>query len=168
MKLLAAPEPGQLLGKDFAELVHPDHLAATRRRVEMVNKSGRASPPTETVWTALNGELAELETTTIPMRWRGSPAVAKIMRDIREKKEAQREIQAWNKRLELAQKAGLRIGLWEWDLASDRVMCSEEVYRQFGYTRRRYWTAHRDPGVPAINRVRGSRSQQLHRGTAPL
>jgi two-component system cell cycle sensor histidine kinase/response regulator CckA len=138
MKLLAARSPGQLLGKDLAEIVHPDHLAATRRRVEKVAEYGKASPPTETVWIALNGERVELEATTIPMRWRGSPAVAKILRDIREKKQAQREIQAWNKRLELAQKAGLRIGLWEWDLVSDRLMWSEEVYRQFGYTRENF------------------------------
>jgi len=41
----------------------------------------------------------------------------------------------WQKRLELAEKAGLRIGLWDWDVVANTVIWSDETYRQFGYTR---------------------------------
>ncbi|MGB9431916.1 MAG: PAS domain S-box protein [Candidatus Acidiferrum sp.] len=44
----------------------------------------------------------------------------------------------WQKRLELAQKAGLRIGLWDWDVVADTVVWSDETYRQFGYTRQTF------------------------------
>jgi PAS domain-containing protein len=33
------------------------------------------------------------------------------------------------------QGTGLRIGLWDWDLATNTVAWSEESYRQWGYTR---------------------------------
>ncbi|MGB2835214.1 MAG: PAS domain S-box protein, partial [Candidatus Sulfotelmatobacter sp.] len=33
------------------------------------------------------------------------------------------------------QKAGLRIGLWDWDAVGNTVIWSDETYRQFGYTR---------------------------------
>ena len=32
----------------------------------------------------------------------------------------------WQKRLELAQKAGLRIGLWDWDVVADTVVWSDK------------------------------------------
>jgi PAS domain S-box-containing protein len=41
----------------------------------------------------------------------------------------------WQKRIELAEEAGLGIGLWDWDLDANTVVWSEETYRQFGFTR---------------------------------
>jgi two-component system NtrC family sensor kinase len=41
----------------------------------------------------------------------------------------------WEQWLELAQKAGLRIGLWDWDLVANTVTWSDETYRQTGLTR---------------------------------
>ena len=58
-----------------------------------------------------------------------------VARDIRKRKRAEQAAQEWQKRLNLAQKAGLRIGLWDWDLGADTVIWSDETYRQFGYTR---------------------------------
>ena len=36
--------------------------------------------------------------------------------------------------LELAHKAGIKIGLWEWDVLTNSVTGSDESYRQFGFT----------------------------------
>jgi PAS domain S-box-containing protein len=41
----------------------------------------------------------------------------------------------WQQWLELAQKAGLRIGLWDWDVGANTVTWSDETYRQTGLTR---------------------------------
>jgi PAS domain S-box-containing protein len=41
----------------------------------------------------------------------------------------------WQRRIELAEEAGLGIGLWDWDLDANTVVWSEETYRQFGLTR---------------------------------
>jgi two-component system NtrC family sensor kinase len=58
-----------------------------------------------------------------------------VARDIRDRKLAERAVQDWQERLVLAQKAGLRIGLWDWDAVANTVIWSDETYRQFGYTR---------------------------------
>jgi PAS domain S-box-containing protein len=58
-----------------------------------------------------------------------------VARDIRDRKRAERAVQDWQERLVLAQKAGLRIGLWDWDAVANTVIWSDETYRQFGYTR---------------------------------
>jgi hypothetical protein len=41
----------------------------------------------------------------------------------------------WRKRIELAECAGLRIGLWDWDIRANTVVWSDESYRQWGFTR---------------------------------
>jgi PAS domain S-box-containing protein len=46
--------------------------------------------------------------------------------------------QDWETRLELAQRAGLRIGLWNWDLVANTVTWSDESYRQWGFTRQTF------------------------------
>ena len=45
------------------------------------------------------------------------------------------QIGEWQQWLELAQKAGLRIGLWDWDVVANTVSWSDETYRQCGLTR---------------------------------
>ncbi len=47
----------------------------------------------------------------------------------------QQQIVEWQQWLELAQKAGLRIGLWDWDVVTNTVTWSDETYRQTGLTR---------------------------------
>lgn len=51
------------------------------------------------------------------------------------RKQAERTSQEWQTRLELAEKAGLKIGLWDWDAAANTVAWSDETYRQFGFSR---------------------------------
>jgi PAS domain S-box-containing protein len=47
----------------------------------------------------------------------------------------QQQIVEWQQWVELAQKAGLRIGLWDWDVVTSTVTWSDETYRQTGLTR---------------------------------
>jgi PAS domain S-box-containing protein len=65
----------------------------------------------------------------------GVDRVACILQDVTERNRAERTVQEWQKRLELAAKAGLRIGLWDWDLTANTVIWSDETYRQWEYTR---------------------------------
>ena len=58
-----------------------------------------------------------------------------LLRDVTERKQMEQVDREWHKRLELAERAGLRIGLWDWDMAANTVIWSDETYRQFGFTR---------------------------------
>ena len=44
-------------------------------------------------------------------------------------------LKRWKKLIELAQMAGLSIGLWAWEMPTDGLVWSDETYRQLGYTR---------------------------------
>jgi PAS domain S-box-containing protein len=135
VRLLAAAGPEQLLGKDIGEIVNPDDLPAIRSRIQDCYASGTASPPTESILIACDGSSVEIEAVAIPICWNGAPAIEVVARDIRDRKRAERAVQDWQERLVLAQKAGLRIGLWDWDAVANTVIWSDETYRQFGYTR---------------------------------
>jgi two-component system NtrC family sensor kinase len=47
----------------------------------------------------------------------------------------QQQIVGWQQWLDLARKAGLRIGLWDWDVKANSMTWSDETYRQYGLTR---------------------------------
>jgi two-component system NtrC family sensor kinase len=46
----------------------------------------------------------------------------------------EQQIGEWQQWLDLAHKAGLKIGLWDWDVVADTVTWSDETYRQTGLT----------------------------------
>ncbi|MGA7856522.1 MAG: EAL domain-containing protein [Terracidiphilus sp.] len=61
--------------------------------------------------------------------------VACVLRDITEMKRIEFLESGWRKRMELAECAGLHIGLWDWDIRANTVVWSDESYRQWGFTR---------------------------------
>jgi len=62
-------------------------------------------------------------------------AAACVLRDITDMKRIESVETGWRKRIELAECAGLRIGLWDWDIRANTVIWSDESYRQWGFTR---------------------------------
>ena len=135
MRLLVAERPEQILGRDIIEFIDPVYLPTIKSRIEECYATGAASPPTESILIACDGSSVEVEAVAIPICWNGGPAIEVVARDIGARKRAEKAAQDWQKRLELAQRAGLRIGLWDWDAEANTVVWSDETYRQFGYTR---------------------------------
>lgn len=65
----------------------------------------------------------------------GTRAAACVIRDITDVRRMEIARLGWQKRIELAEQAGLRIGLWDWDIKSNTVVWSDESYRQWGFRR---------------------------------
>jgi len=77
-------------------------------------------------------------------------AVACVVRDITDMKRIEFIETDWQKRIELAKCAGLRIGLWDWDTQANTVVWSDESYRQWGFTRDTFSSKVAD-AVPRIH-----------------
>jgi PAS domain S-box-containing protein len=77
-------------------------------------------------------------------------AVACVLRDITDMKRIELVETRWRKRIELAECAGLRIGLWDWDIQANTVVWSDESYRQWGFTRDTFSSKVAD-AVPRIH-----------------
>jgi PAS domain S-box-containing protein len=80
--------------------------------------------------------LREMQITYIPIEVSGCvTGAACVLRDMTERNRMARANLDWQKRIELAQEAGLGLGLWDWDLATNKVLWSEETCRQWGFAR---------------------------------
>ncbi len=135
VRLLAAEGAEQLLGHDISDFIKPECLPAIQSRITECYLTRTASSPLESVMIACDGSAVDVEAVAIPTTWNGAPAIQAVLRDIKIRKRAEEVAQTWQQRLELAQKAGLRIGLWDWDVVTNTVTWSDETYRQFGYSR---------------------------------
>jgi PAS domain S-box-containing protein len=77
----------------------------------------------------------ELEINYIPIEVAGGvTGAACVLRDMTERNRMARANLDWQKRMELAQEAGLGLGFWDWDLETNTVLWSEETFRQWGFT----------------------------------
>lgn len=135
VRLLAARGPEQLLGKHISEIIQSESMPAVESRIRNCYLTGSTSPPMEHILIDCNGLPVHIEAVAIPISWNGSPALEVVLRDISKRKKAEQSAYEWQQRLELAQKTGLRIGLWDWNVIANTVIWSDESYRQFGYTR---------------------------------
>lgn len=135
LRLFRAEAAQQILGRDVSTVIHPEYLAAFQARIEGCYSSGTASPSAESVLLACDGSSVDIDAVAIPIVWNGAPAIEVVARDITKRKQSEMAVQNWQRRLELAQKAGLRLGWWDWDAGANTVEWSDETYRQFGYTR---------------------------------
>ena len=133
-KLLGAVDAAQLLGKDIYEIAPKGERNLVQQRIEEHRRTGRTLPPLEHELIRVDGSKVEVEAVAIPLEWNGVPAIEVVFRDITNRKRAQAIDAQWQKRMELARRAGLRIGLWDWNLSDNTVVWSDESYRQFGFT----------------------------------
>lgn len=76
--------------------------------------------------------------------------VACVLRDITDIKRIEFVETGWRKQIELAECAGSRIGLWDWDIRENTVVWSDESYRQWGFTRDTFSSKVAD-AVPRIH-----------------
>jgi PAS domain S-box-containing protein len=111
VKLLGAQRSEQIVGKELSEITHPGSLASIMSRMHNSHQSGVAAPPMEHVLVALDGSPVEIESASIPITWKGSPAIEAIARDIRQRKRTEAKLQEYEKAVE---------GLEEMIVAIDR------------------------------------------------
>ena len=129
---------GELGGRVQHEVVHHSHLDGTPHRitdcpVHRVMRTGRAARVESDVFWTKDNKPVPVEYIATPVSDRGRiTGVVVAFRDITQEQIARRESLMHQQMLAEAQ-AIARLGSWEWDIARDRVMWSEETYRIFGF-----------------------------------
>jgi PAS domain S-box-containing protein len=160
LRLHKAIGPEELLGREISEFIPPHYLALITKRIEECHATGIASPPAELTLNACDGSSVDIESVAIPISWNGAPAIEVVLRDITQRKRAEEAAITWQKRLELAQKSGLQIGLWDWDLAKNTVKWSDESYQQFGFSRETF-SGHVDDALTRLHHDDRGRMAEL-------
>ena len=104
LKLFRANHPGELIGKRYLDVVHPDDRALSAERVKKTTDENWIAAPREHRVLALDGQVVHVESTGVPVKYRGETQIFGVFRDITERKRADQEKEKLEGQLRQAQK----------------------------------------------------------------
>jgi PAS domain S-box-containing protein len=132
LRLMAAENPSELLGKSVLKFVHPDSHALVIERMKQTEAEGNVLPLAEEKFVRLNGSVVEVEVKAMSIRFGNKMAVQLIVRDITERKRAEEELKEKKERYR-----GLSEASFEAIFISENGICIEQnqaAEKMFGYT----------------------------------
>jgi PAS domain S-box-containing protein len=100
-RLFGVERVEQIIGQPVLSFVSPDYREIIGDRIRQLEKTpGSAVPTMEMEVVRLDGTVIDVESTGASIPFQGKPAVQVILRDITERKQAEREREEWNRTLE--------------------------------------------------------------------
>jgi PAS domain S-box-containing protein len=123
-------EESELLTMSPADLNAADESEEVSGRAQRVMQEGQHVFETE--HRTASGETIPVEINATAITFRGEPAILSIVRDVTERKEAERELRETKERLDLAVN-GAGLGVWDWDVRTDEVEFNEQWAEMLGY-----------------------------------
>ena len=130
-RVFGARSPGELMGKSVMERIHPDDRELMARRMSHV-LAGAVAPPVEGRMLRLDGTPFFVESTGSRVEFDASLAIQVVIRDITERKVAERKLVESEERLRLALEAA-DLGTWDLDLTTDTAVRSLRHDQIWGY-----------------------------------
>jgi PAS domain S-box-containing protein len=88
VRLFGAKNLDELVGRSVLDFIHPDSLPIVRDRIRQVG-AGKTAPLIEEKFVTLDGEVRDVEVTSIPIIYERAPAAQVIIRDITERKQGE-------------------------------------------------------------------------------
>ncbi|MBI5841861.1 MAG: PAS domain S-box protein [Chloroflexi bacterium] len=89
---LGAADPQQLIGKSLLDLVHPDFRRTLAERLEPIYSGRERRFQIETRFVRLDGQVMDIEVSSVPITYEGKAARQVIARDISERKRAEERL----------------------------------------------------------------------------
>ncbi|NLZ30428.1 MAG: PAS domain S-box protein [Methanomicrobiales archaeon] len=98
VKLLGASDPDEVIGRAIIDIIHPEARDRIRGLITK-HLRGEETPLIEVPVVRLDGKIATVEGRSTRARFAGRPAVQVVMRDITNRKRAEKRLQESNRRL---------------------------------------------------------------------
>ncbi|MBN1768621.1 MAG: PAS domain-containing protein [Prolixibacteraceae bacterium] len=123
-------EPEAMEGRHFLEWHLPENHQAVLKSLDSFKYKGRAG--IETKLLTKNGHPIPFLLTAVKFESQKQKYLIGVGTDISEQKQAEEALRASKTILTKAQQIA-RVGSWEYDYQSDKMKCSDETFRIFGY-----------------------------------
>ncbi len=91
LKLFGASSPDQLVGKSSLERIHPDSYEQVNKRIHALNVDKKPVPIAELKYIRIDGSIVDVETSAVPINYSGLDGSLVFVRDISERKWAEKE-----------------------------------------------------------------------------
>ena len=133
LKIFRAKHMGDLVGKRYLDLIHPDDRAESAERVRKGRNEKWIAPPREHRIVAMDGQVVNVESTGVPVQYQGETQVFGVFRDITERKQVDEKLRETEKKYrELAE--SLPQVIFEVDLNGTLKYVNQTGHQLFGYT----------------------------------
>lgn len=99
LKLVGGAKPEDLVGKPVLSIVHPDSRAVVIERIKTMSSEDKQMPLIEEKFMKLDGTPIDVEVAAMPMTYEGMPAIQVVIRDITERKLADKKLKSANQQL---------------------------------------------------------------------
>jgi PAS domain S-box-containing protein len=99
LEMLGASNPDQILGRSPLDFFHPDYHEVIKERIRSLQVEKKPAGVIEEKIVRLDGEIRDVDVTAAPFEYQGAAAIQVIMRDITERKRAERELRLSRDRL---------------------------------------------------------------------
>jgi len=101
IKILDAQTSGQLIGKKFRNIMHPENVEKSEIRIQRLLNGEKGLYPVENRYIKVDGEIIEVEVMATLLSYKHEPAIQVIFNDITERKRLREELEQLNDELEL-------------------------------------------------------------------
>ena len=133
VRLFRASHTGDLVGKSYLGLVHPDDRQESIERIKKGINNRWIAPPREHRIMALDGQVLHVESTGVPIQYKGETQLFGVFRDITERKQVDEKLRETERKYrELAE--SLPQVIFEVDSKGNLVYLNQTGYALFGYT----------------------------------
>ncbi|MBI2383950.1 MAG: EAL domain-containing protein [Gammaproteobacteria bacterium] len=133
IKTILGYEPGEIVGRNSYELVHPDDLPKVRETLRRLREQVGTEAAATYRYRHRNGGWRMLETIAKSrLNHRGEYIAVVNSRDVTQHEDMTAALRVSEERLERALAASA-LGLWDWDVATGRIYMDERCHRNMGY-----------------------------------
>ncbi|HXG38469.1 MAG TPA: PAS domain S-box protein [Bacteroidota bacterium] len=92
VKMMGASSADELVGKPALSFVHPDYHDLVKERLRNITQERKALPMAEEKFVRLDGTVIDVEVASIPISYRGKPAMQVVIRDITDRKRSETKL----------------------------------------------------------------------------
>jgi PAS domain S-box-containing protein len=132
-RLFRASHTGELVGKSYLGLVHPDDRPESIERIKKGINDKWIAPPREHRMVALDGQVLHVESTGVPIQYKGEAQLFGVFRDITERRQVGEKLRETERKYrELAE--SLPQVIFEVDSTGNLIYLNQTGYALFGYT----------------------------------